>query len=232
MKSKFHLYMLRKSLDFMKDKIIYHENAHLLIAYFFGLSCKHVSYVIDSKVQLIGSNLEVEFESQAHAYINLPPILEQFLHYNNGGGNLENFCRENNVTSESLLSGVRIYTTVLYAGYEAEKKFFGGLQYFFIRMYIKKYSADMTVKDMREDYAKISSILENLHFDSTTLKESEKKAKSVINQLLKTSTLRDLFSEFHQISKSKKTLQQFEIEEILSNMNYREWADKKIVKIN
>jgi hypothetical protein len=232
MKKRFHLYMLQKSLDYTKDKIIYHENSHLLVSYFFGVSCKYVSYDIISKSQFVGGNIEVDFTSKAHAYINLPTVIEKFLFFNNNGGSLNTFSTSNNISSDKILDSIRNYITILYAGYEAEKKFFGGIKHLFTRLYIKKYSQDMTIKDMQEDNTKIQKILDNLGFDSYTKNTSKKNSKKLIKKLLKTSKLRELFDRFYCISQTKKIIHQAEIEKVLSDHNFRLWADEQMKKMN
>jgi hypothetical protein len=230
--TNYHLKMLEKSFDFGRKKIIYHENSHLLFSYLFVMSCLYVDYTVNSNVQLKGENLEVEFESLAHANINLPLTLNTYLAFLHTGGSTEEFINLTGYSSEALINSTNAYLAILYAGYEAEKYFFSGAEFEEIRGYIQKYSEDFTIKNIQEDEIRSNMILSSLGFSDEVCGQIKSNAISKIIFVLNEEKTQTLFDGLFELSLSKNRLSQNDIEAFLSFHKFSEWSNEILKKLN
>lgn len=229
---EYKIEMLKKSFDYGKKKIIYHENSHLLFSYFFGMSCRYVDYTILSDVQLQNNNIEVEFESRAHTFTELPHVLEDFLFHSNMGVSLEDFTKKTKIEPDLLISEIRAYLTMLYAGYEAERFFFNGEEYSEIKDFIIQYSEDFTVKNIAEDEIKAKTVLNNLGFNQDIIDEIRKNSIELIQTVLNEEKMKNLFDGLYQLSLKKQRLSKEEIESYLEGHQFSHWSQEMINKLN
>lgn len=224
--------MLEKSIDYGKKKIIYHENSHLLFSYFFGMSCRYVDYTIISNIQLKDNNFEMEFKSNAKAFTEMPPLLEDLLVFMHYGGKMMDFILRVGIKEDMLIDAMKSYLTILYAGYEAERFFFSGEEYSEIVDFISKYCEDFTLKNIAEDETKAKTILTNLGFAQDVCDMIRNDAIELIQAVLNESKMRTLFDELYQLSLRKQVLNKIEIESFLANHQFTEWSKEMIEKIN
>ena len=229
---EYNMQMVRKSMDYGIKKIIYHENAHVLFAYFFGLKCHYVDYTIRSDFRLNGGNIEVEFESLAHANLDLPIVLENYFEFLHNGGNTEQYISHFPVTNEELVTGTNSYLTILYAGYEAERQFFSDKEYKEITDYIAKYSQDYTLKNIQEDETKANMVLTSLGFSEEMRKKMRNNTIEKMRIVFKEEKMKNLFHELYKISQTKKRLSNADIESFLKTHNFEEWSNSIMSKIN
>lgn len=228
---EYKIEMLKKSFDYGKKKIIYHENSHLLFSYFFGMSCRYVDYTILSDVQLKNNNIEMEFESRAQAYIEMPPVLEDFLVFIHHGGKMKDFISKVGINKDMLINALKAYLNMLYAGYEAERFFFDGKEYSEIKNFILQYSEDFTVKNIAEDEIKAKTVLKNLDFNQDIIDEIRKNAIELIQKVLNEDKMKNLFDGLYQLSLKKQRLSKDEIESYLEGHQFSQWSQEMIIKI-
>jgi len=227
-----HKEMLPKSLDFGKKKIIYHENAHLILSYFFGMSCGYVDYTVRANPEFKGNHIAVDFKSNAHAAVQLTPLLENYLFYLHQGGTPEAFAKLANSTEKELTESVMAYLTMLYAGYEAERFFFGGEEYQEIRNYIDTYSQDLTTNNIEMDETKATLVLSNLKIVPTVRTQIREKCLEVIRRIFNEEKIKQLFEELYTLATIKNRVSRQEIEEILMKHDFNNWSKEMIIKLN
>lgn len=229
---KYHFEMVEKMFDFGRKKIVYHENSHLLFSYFFGMCCLYVDYTINSNVELKDKNLEIEFESLAHANINLPQTLNEYLAFLHLGGSTEEFIARTGISSDALVNGTNAYLAVLFAGYEAERYFFSGNEYADVRDYIQQNGQDFTIKNIQEDETRANIIMSNLGFSDDIRNQIRNNAISKINVVLGEDKMKVLFDELYNISLSKNRLVQNDIEAFLTYHRFDEWSNEIMEKLS
>jgi len=229
---EYHTKMLEKCFQYGRKRIVYHENAHLLLAYFYGFRCKYVDYTIQHGVQYRNGNLEMEFNSQAHAYFDVPSILIYYYVHLKTGGTSESFAKANRIALSELTIAVKAHLTVLYSGYEAERHFFYGCRYWRLILYMRKYSQDLTQRNTQEDETKALDILTTLGFSESARKEIRKQSLKNIRLLFKEDKMKLLFSEFYQLSKTNTRLNQSQIEDLLSKHDFENWSKAMMRNLN
>lgn len=213
---------LNQCLNFGKKKIIYHENAHLLFGYFFGMKCNYVDYTIRIGAEYKDNSYEVEFESQAHAYIISP--IETYFAFLRLGGTKEQYVVKYNVSEQFLQDETIAYLAMLYAGYQAEQYFFSDKQYDDLKKFALENSQDFTKKDITEDNAKAQMIMSDIGYNTDGQAAIKKFVVDLINAILAEEKMKFLFGELSNKSLEKDVLHQNEIEELLEQNDFFKWA--------
>ena len=213
---------LNQCLIFGKKKIIYHENAHLLLGYFFGMKCNYVDYTIRIGAEYKDNSYEVEFESQAHAYIISP--IETYFAFLRLGGTKEQYIDQYKVSEQFLQDETIAYLAMLYAGYQAEQYFFSGKEYDDLKKFALDNSQDFTKKDVTEDNAKAQMIMSDIGYNADGQAAIKKFVVDIINTVFVEEKMKFLFDELFKKSVEKNVLLQKEIEEFLEKNEYFKWA--------
>jgi len=223
---------LEESLEFIKKKIIYHENSHLLFSYLFGFTVKYVDYTIISNISLKSSSIEMVFDSNAHAYIDIPIFLSEYFNHLRYVGTSDSFMKKINVPKDIIDNMTVAYITGLLAGYEAERHFFNRLKYWRIKRFIKKFSQDYTLKNIMEDETKVEEILKSLNFNKNEITEIRKVTLYKIRLALKNKSLTHLFHLFFELSQKNTRLSQEQIESLLAENNFEKTSQSILENIN
>ncbi len=223
---------LKKLEKYILKKLAYHEAGHLVFSYLINIPCNHalVQYGKVSPIKLIDDNLQVEYESKSHVHHQLPEQMEFLLKHSRYG--IDKLSQKLNIPMTQSWSIIRQYLTILLAGYKSQFYFFKNYLNPELERFESDFGQNLSELDPNEDKNRMINLMHSLTQDYDLKNTVARQVTNLIDEYLDKKEVQKAIESIARALLKNKRINQNQIEEILDNIGFLDYAISQTELIN